>query len=97
MVIYEVNLSICDEIYTEYYAWLLGHIKQILKFDGFKRADVGRVDGTKDVRVCYWVDSLENLNNYLALHAVKMRQEAIERFGDQFTATRRVVVDVESL
>lgn len=38
----------------------------------------------------YTIDTIENLNDYLANHAPAMRQEATTLFGEKFKAWRRV-------
>lgn len=92
MIIYEVNLIIKEEIYEEYFNWLLKHIDQLLQLPGFKKAEVGVVeDKEKKLRICYTIDSYEHLKNYLEHHASLMRAEGTTKFGDQFSATRRII------
>ena len=96
MVIYEVNLTIRYEIYLDYYAWLLEHVNQMLKLDGFLQVEIGEVetdDHTKQLRVSYSVLSRDHLDDYLTNHAGKMRLEGIEKFGDQVSASRRIILE----
>jgi Domain of unknown function (DUF4286) len=98
MVIYEVNLNIHNEIYHDYYQWLLEHINDMLKFEGFNSAEVGLVeheeeDGKIRIRVSYFINTYGNLRHYLTNHAPKMRAEGVEKFGDKFTASRRIIVE----
>jgi len=99
MIIYEINLTIENEIFDDYYNWLIEHVKQMLQFDGFNSCEIakdnfiGEPQYTKMI-VRYMLDSEENLNHYLTNFASKMREEGIHRFGNQFTATRRVLVNV---
>ncbi|RDI42596.1 DUF4286 family protein [Aquicella lusitana] len=97
MVIYEVNLNVSHEIYDDYYKWLLEHIKAMLKLDGFKKAEIGLIkgeedDGKKHIRVNYLVDSYNHLKQYLTHDAPAMRVEGLQKFGDKFSASRRIIV-----
>ena len=69
MIIYEVNLNINNTIYQDYYSWLLEHVKKMLEYDGFKKAEIGLVDlmneEEKSLRVSYTIDSYTNLEDYL--------------------------------
>src|SRR5688572_790768 len=98
MVIYEVNLNINNDIYQDYYKWLLEHVEQILKFDGFKKAEIGLIehdgsDGQKRIRVSYVISAYHDLENYLTYHAPSMRADSIEKFGTQFSASRRIILE----
>ena len=98
MVIYEVNLTVNDAIYPDYYMWLLDHVKEILAIEGFQKAEVGHIehhkeDGKKRIRVNYFLDTYASLQNYFTHTAAALRAGAIEKFGDQFSATRRVILD----
>lgn len=42
MVIYEVNLSIDEEIYEQFKSWLKSHVKEMLQFPGFIKAQILR-------------------------------------------------------
>ena len=100
MLIYEVNLEVADEINFKVAAWLSEHINKMLTFKGFKIAqwffrkpeDEGR-DAT-DVTlwtIQYLVEDRPSLDEYFSQHAVKVREEAEEKFGDKLVVTRRVL------
>jgi len=97
MVIYEVNVTIRNEIYDQYYAWLLKHIEKMLQFSGFKKAELGLIDQEqyeeKTIRINYSINSYDDLKNYLINHAPSMRAEGLEKFGDKFHATRRIIIE----
>ena len=40
MILYEVNLEISNEIFDDYMAWLRPHIQEMLRFQGFIKADI---------------------------------------------------------
>lgn len=95
MVIYEVNLSIGLDIYNEYMTWLKKHVEDIVSYDGFYEykiySDNEKGSDKKKIIVHYKVSSLSKLQDYFSNHAAQTRQEAIERFGNKFSATRRVL------
>lgn len=95
MVIYEVNLTVNREIFNEYYFWLVEHVKEMLQFRGFMKVEIAQEKGADEHQaakliVQYSVNSEDDLNDYLQNHAAKMREGSIKKFGDKFSATRRV-------
>jgi len=98
MVIYEVNLDVDHDIFNDYYYWLMEHIKEMLKFDGFKKAEIGLIEHQEEqakmkIRVSYTIASYDSLQAYLSQHAEKMRADAVNKFGDKFIASRRIIKD----
>jgi quinol monooxygenase YgiN len=94
MVIYEVNLAVQPDAAHDYAAWLDGHIREILRIDGFLSAEWFQVDDAGDARqwtVQYRLRDRRSLEDYLANHAARMRADGESRFGGRFTATRRVM------
>ncbi len=100
MLIYEVNVSVIESRAREYAEFLNHHILEILKFQGFRSAELfqeirpdidGHAEAPKKIHyvVHYRVDSEHDLQHYFDHHAPAMRQDAIARFGDSFTAHRR--------
>jgi len=95
MIIYEVNLSIEPALETVFIPWLKTHIDEMLKFDSFIDAslfiDAENNHTSKNWVVQYKVESMTHLEDYFNLHAKRMRKEALDRFCDGFTATRRIL------
>ena len=100
MVIYEVNLEIRKPIKEAFVHWLDSHIKKMLCFDGFKYAKVYRLWPSDEetlhpesYHACihYFVENREKLENYFIENATEMRSEALEKFGNSFTAHRRIL------
>jgi len=97
-IVYEVNLFIDREIETEYREWLVKHIADILALPGFLGArsfDVRQDDTSHGFALCvqYRLASQAALDDYFVQHAPRLRAEGIEKFGDRFTASRRVLVN----
>lgn len=102
MILYEVSLFVKPAIFAEYRAWLTQHLVEMLQFDGFIEANVllelpsamSQDAQEKKLVVQYKITSEAQLDDYLQHHAAEMRRHAIDRFGDQFRAERKVwVVD----
>ncbi len=96
MIIYEVNLHVQRGIADRYRRWLEGHVRQMLEFEGFMRADIAVDVAAEDSPtvsyvVWYRVASQEHLDAYLREHAERMRGDGLHHFGNQFTADRRIL------
>jgi|SRR5215470_3236553 len=100
MLIYEVNLEVEEEINYKVAGWLTEHIQQMLEFKGFKAAqwffrqpeDEERQSANKTLwTIHYLVEDRPSLNDYFREHAERKRQEAIDKFGDKLSVSRRVL------
>lgn len=94
-VIYEVNLRPDPSIAAEFDIWLEHHVREMISLPGFLGATIHRVDdpdGDGIQRTTHY--QLENraaLDEYFEDHAERMRADGVRRFGDRFTATRRIL------
>jgi Domain of unknown function (DUF4286) len=97
MIVYEVNLSVREHIYADYRVWLAAHVEEMLALPGFTAAEIleqrepPAPAGMRVVTVHYRLIDEAALGRYLAEHAPRMREAGVRRFGDAFTATRRVL------
>ena len=80
--------------------WLPDHIQEMLKFKGFQTAhwyfrrpeDEGsKVEGKTLWSIHYLVEDRASLDEYFEKHAERMRAAGKEKFGEKFSATRRVL------
>jgi len=98
-VIYEVNLEADAAIEAAFDTWLRDHIADMLQLPGFRAAEIlgdrsappGRVRRI----VQYRLTDQASLDEYLRLHAPRMRARGVELFGDRFSAERRVLAHRE--
>ncbi|HAT6826463.1 TPA: DUF4286 family protein [Legionella pneumophila] len=95
MVIYEVNLLIEEDVYSQFQSWLKEHAKEMLQFPGFIQAHILKpenedIQTQKKLTVQYQVDSKNSLSNYFNQFAAKMREEGLKHFKDKFSAERRI-------
>lgn len=98
-LIYEVTLDVDNEIRDEFELWLAHHVAQMLQLDTFRDAQVldeesGDPGKTRRV-VHYFPVSEAALQEYFERDAARMRQDGVDRFGDRFSARRRILRDAE--
>ena len=94
-IVYEVNLKVVKSISATYLDWLNEHIKDMLQLPGFTDAklyqEVQEMLDHDHFVVQYHLESESDLNSYLSNQAPQMRQQGLNLFGNQFSATRRVL------
>jgi len=94
MIVYEVRVTVDAAIEQDYRAWLDGHIHEILAIPGFEEAELLREEDAGERAVWtirYHLDSRDALEAYLRDHAPRLRADGQARFGNRFSATRRVL------
>lgn len=94
MILYEVRIAIDQEFADEYRMWLDAHMREIVALPGFEFAEMLREEANagRAVFVChYWLEGRDALELYLREHAPRLRADGIARFGDRFSAERRVL------
>lgn len=95
MTLYEVNLAVQNDVADAYALWLREHVVQMLAFNGFLSAttleEETKEEGTRRFTVQYWLTDRNSLESYFANHAAAMRQDGLNRFGDKFSASRRIM------
>jgi hypothetical protein len=98
-LIYEVTLTIERDIAEPFDQWLAEHVENMLDLPGFVSARVFEMDDDDDGyarRVThYYLESENHLEQYFADNASDMRQSGIDRFGDRFRASRRILRQTE--
>lgn len=91
-VLYEVNLIIDASIREAFLPWLNSHMAQMVALDGFVSARAFINEEDENQIIChYQLRDMAAMRSYLAGPAKDMRADGIARFGDQFTATRRIM------
>lgn len=95
-LVYEVNLEVAAAIAPAYRAWLDAHVREMTVLPGFLGAQVyevgePRADGALSLCVHYRLRDAAALEEYLRGHAPRMRADGVARFGDGFSATRRIL------
>jgi hypothetical protein len=98
-VLYEVSLEADAAIEGPFDTWLRDHIADLLQFKGFLSAEILGDDtqppGKVRRIVQYRLRDQAALDDYVRDHAPRMRAQGIEKFGERFTAERRVLAHRE--
>lgn len=98
-VIYEVNLIAEQSIAGEFADWLEGHVREMIALPGFVDAELAREEREAEqpaaFSVRYRLESRAALERYFAEHAERMRGDGLQRFGQQFSASRRILIPVQ--
>ena len=97
-MIYEVNLYVDGDAAEAMAVWMKDHVREMLAFDGFEEATWYFLDpenGRQRWTIHYKVGSWQHLNDYFENHAGAMRQDGLDRFGEKFSADRRVLYERE--
>lgn len=94
MIVYEVRIVVAPAIEAAWRAWLPGHVRELLALPGFLGAEWFEEYDAGDSPcfvVQYRLADQAALDRYLAEDAPRLRADGIARFGEGFTATRRVL------
>jgi hypothetical protein len=95
VILYEVRIEIDAVLADAYRTWLDAHVREIVALPGFAGAAVFAEDATTTGRagfcIHYRLVDRAALDRYLMEHAPRMRAEGTARFGDRFSARRRVL------
>jgi quinol monooxygenase YgiN len=97
VIVYEVNLVVRETIRADFRTWLAAHVEEILALPGFVAAEIleqrepAAAEGTHALTVQYRLVDEAALARYFAEHAPRLREDGLRRFGDGFSATRRVL------
>ena len=83
-VIYEVNLTIDNDVIDEFDAWLKKHIEEMLAIPGFISAATSVIenndDNTKQRSVQYRLINQAALDSYFEIDAERMRADGLAKF-----------------
>jgi len=97
MIVYNISIKIVPEIAEEWVRWQREeHIPDVMSSGQFTEYKFYRLleqtepDGITYV-VQYFASSLENYNRYNNDAALKLRQKALDKWGNQFIAFRTVM------
>jgi len=94
MYIYNVTTNVAPEIHDQWMHWMKQkHIPDMLNTGKFSKAKMSQVlveeeMGGVTYAVQYTTDSLQTLEEYYALDAPKLREEAMQLFKDKIVAFR---------
>ena len=91
-ILYEVSIRVDGSIRADYFHWLRDHMTAMLAIDGFASADLFVDTEDENQFVCHYrLRDTAAMNAYLAGPAKEMRADGVTRFGDKFSASRRIL------
>ena len=93
MYIYNVTVNIDDSVHEEWLSWIREHIPQVLATGRFSEAKLTRVlveeeKGGVTYSVQYRAKSRQDLDDYYAHDAERLRGEGLSKFADKMLAFR---------
>lgn len=93
MYIYNVTINIDKSVHAEWFVWIQDHIQKILATGHFLSAKMTQVlveeeMGGLTYSVQYTAKTREDLDNYYANDADKLRNEALLKFADKMLVFR---------
>lgn len=94
MILYEVNIQLEPEIYSEFFLWLDAHIQELLHLPGFIEAKLFSCEekiAKKQLIVHYYLKDQQAMDYYLQELAPQMRADGIEKFKTSFQINRRIL------
>ncbi len=100
MIIYNVTINVDDDAHADWLNWMQKvHIPDVLSTGLFTGYRLCRLLDVEDEGTTYSVQySCKNLNDYhkyKAEYAPRLQQDALNKFGEKFTAFRTLMEVVE--
>ncbi len=100
-VIYEVNLTIDNQVVDEFDAWLQKHVNEMLAIPGFISASTSVIENndeeTKQRCVQYRLVNHKALDSYFENDAERMRADGLNKFPNKMTAQRRILTPSQAV
>lgn len=91
MWVYEVTLNVDSSSIDDFLAWLPGHMQRVMDAGKFVRSSlVLEKEQPTKVQVLYYCDRKQIIDEYIAIYATALREEAIRLFGDHVVAHREI-------
>lgn len=91
-ILYEVSIRVDENMRADYLAWLREHMNAMLAIDGFSGAELFIDAEDENQFVCHYrLQDMTAMDAYLAGPAKEMRADGVNRFGDKFSASRRIL------
>lgn len=100
MIIYNVTCSVDKEIAEDWISWMKDkHMPDLLKtgmFDSYRLLKVLSHDDERSFSFAaqYTAKSVENVDEYIRVHAPKLREEIQKRYGDKVLMFRTLLEEV---
>lgn len=101
MIIYNVTLSVDEEIHEDWLNWMKEvHIPDVMKTKLFIESKISKIlaeeEGGKSYSVMYLCKDMETLNDYQENHAPALQKDHSDRYSGRFAAFRTLLEVKES-
>ncbi|MEM8770796.1 MAG: DUF4286 family protein [Pseudomonadota bacterium] len=91
-ILYEVVITVTPQIRSAYLEWLKSHIEQMMRIDGLLSAEIlTNTENENEISCYYRLRNQAAMDAYLAGPAQDMRADGVNRFGNAFSARRRIL------
>lgn len=96
MIIYNVTINIDNDVHDEWLDWMKSkHIPDVMSTGCFTQGKIYRLMVEEQQGVSYSIQysarSMDDVNRYLEKYAAELRNDALSRFKDKFTAFRTLL------
>ncbi len=97
MIVYNVTVTVKDEIAEEWVKWIQNeHAQDVLDTKCFHKYELFQIlehqdDGVQSYAVKYYTEAIEDYERYVEKHAETLISKGFEKFGDQFIAFRTLM------
>jgi hypothetical protein len=97
MIVYNVTVGVDKTIAVDWLKWMReAHIPEVMRTGMFVQNRIFKVlthedPASESYAIQYFASSMENVNNYLAKFAPKLRKDVQDRFGDKQVAYRTLL------
>lgn len=96
MIIYNVTISVDEDIHDEWLEWMRTvHIPDVMETGLFVGHRILKVLSDVDTGVTYSIQydchSMKELEEYHAAHAPRLQKDTQDRYGDKFVAFRTLL------
>ncbi len=96
MITYNVTVQVDNAILEEWLVWIENHMPQVVATGCFESSAFfellePKIDENRTFVIQYLAKNLENYEDYIKNHSTELRQEGIEKFGDQMSAFRSIL------
>jgi len=99
MILYNVTVNIEDAVHDEWFTWMKEtHIPDVVNTGCFSSGTIFKILVEEQMGTSYSIQyrspNLAAIDRYMANFAPQLRQDAIDKFGDKFTAFRTLLEEV---
>ena len=103
-IVYEVLVDVDEDIVGEFREWLTKHAQDVIALDDCRWQDTcevfereGDVEGKKLLTVLYRLQDREGMQQYLDVHAPRLRGDLPAHFAGKLSISRNIMRSVQTI